>query len=50
MPNSVVVSAPLENGSLCAGDRDVGVVMDHCTFVTFVEYGDISIVEKRFRC
>ena len=46
MPKSIFFSAPLENGRLCAGDRDVGVVVDHCAFVTFMENGDISIVGK----
>ncbi len=46
MPESIFIPTPLENGRLCAGDRDVGVVVDHCAFVTFVENGDISIVSK----
>ena len=48
MPKSVLILAPLENGRPCAGDCDVGVVVDHCAFVTFVENGDISIVGKGF--
>lgn len=45
-PKSVVISAPLENGGCVGGDRDVIVVVDCCSFVAFVEDGDISIVGK----
>ena len=43
---SVFVSAPLKNDRSFAGDRDVIVVMEHCTSVTFMGDGDISIVSK----
>ena len=46
MPESIFISTPLENGRACAVDHDVGVVMDHCAFVTFVKNVDISIVSK----
>ena len=46
MPEYIFVPTPFENGRLCAGDRDVIVVVDHCTSVTFMENGDISIVGK----
>ncbi len=46
MTNSFVVSAPLENGRLCAGDCAVVVVVDRCASVTFMKNGDISIVGK----
>ena len=45
MPESIYVSAPLENGRLFAGDCDVIVVVDHCASVAFMENGDISIVK-----
>ena len=45
-PESIFVSAPLENGRSFAGDRDVIVVMDHCTLLAFVKDGAISIVGK----
>ena len=45
-PESIFVSAPLENGRSFAGDCDVIVVVNHCSFVAFVEDGDISIVGK----
>ena len=48
MPESVFISALLENDRLCAGDCDVIVVVDHCAFVTFMKNGDISIVDKGF--
>ena len=46
MPESIFVSAPLENGRLHAGNCDVFVVIDCCTYVTFVENGDIFIINK----
>ncbi len=46
MPESVFVSAPLENGRSFAGDRDVIVVVYLCTSVSFMEDGDTSIVGK----
>ena len=45
-PESVFISAPLENGRPFAGDCDVVVVVDHWASVVFMENGDISIVSK----
>ena len=46
VPESIFISAPLENNRSFAGDRDVIVAMDHCTLVAFMEDGDISIVSE----
>ena len=45
-PKSMFISAPLENDRSFAGDRDVIVVLNRCSFVAFVEDGNISIVGK----
>ena len=45
-PESVFVSAPLEDGMPFAGDHDAIAVVDLRAHVTFVENGDISIVDK----
>ncbi len=46
MPESIFISAPLDNGRSCAGDCDVIVFVDCCTFVSSREDGGISIVSK----
>lgn len=45
-PEAIFISAPLENGRTFADDSDVIVIVDHGTFVAFMENGNISVVGK----
>ena len=45
-PESVFVSAPLEDGRPFAGDSDVFVIMDRQAFVPLVKNGDVPMVGK----
>ena len=45
-PESVFVSAPLEDGRPFAGDSDVVVVMDRCAFLPLMKYGDVPVVSE----
>jgi hypothetical protein len=43
-PESVFVSAPLEDGRPFAGDSDVIVIMDRRAFLPLVKNGDVPMV------
>ena len=46
MPESVFVSAPLEDGRPFAGDSDVIVIMDRRAFLPLVKNGDVPMVSE----
>ena len=45
-PESVFISAPLEDGRPFAGDSDVFVIMDRLAFVPLVKNGEVPMVGK----
>ena len=45
-PESVFVSAPLEDGRPFAGDSDVFVIVDRRAFLPLVKNGDVPMVSK----
>ena len=45
-PEPFVIAPPLQHGKWCAFNGDVIVVVYHCSLVTIMKNGDVSIVRK----